>query len=534
MPPAAPPLRRPPLNRASVALAGALVGALIASSGLLAGCGGSSVDAARRPIPVVGLAASLDQVGQRLAAAFEAERGDKVALHLAASGTLASQALAGAPMDAVVFAGRTPMGRLEEAKLVAWSIDLLENDLVVATAKSATDDERALARHLISGAMSAEEAASLPPGFRLAIADPVVAPAGRYAKQALERLGVWESLRPRLVLAESVAQARAWTAAGDAAAGMLYRSDVEGNAALEIAAAVPAELHDRIAYPAALLARDGAKPHPVAAAFLDYCAASPRARRLFAEAGFRMAPRESQEGNAPAARRDATPERGRFDVAGPLLLTLGVAAAAIAINALLGLPLAWLLARRDFRGKGLVETLVLLPLALPPTVIGLALVMLFGQNGPIGAFLDAWTGWTLLFTWQGAVVASSIVSFPLFVKPAQSAFEAIPKVYFEEGQLMGLGERGALLHLGLPMAWRGIACGLALGFARALGEFGATLMVAGNIPGRAQTLPLAIYSASATGDLAAAMLYASILAALALGLTLAARLLSRRGVEFDH
>lgn len=183
-----------------------------------------------------------------------------------------------------------------------------------------------------------------------------------------------------------------------------------------------------------------------------------------------------------------------------LLLSLKVAGWATAINLLLGIGVGFLLARRQFPGRDLLDSLLTLPMVLPPTVLGYYLLVLIGRRGPLGAWLQESFGINLIFTWQGAVIAAVIVSFPLVFKPARAAFEAIDRQLEDAGRVLGLSEAAVFFRITLPLAWRGILAGLLLAFARALGEFGATLMVAGSIPGKTQTLSIAIYEAVQAGQ----------------------------------
>ncbi|MBP9217866.1 MAG: molybdate ABC transporter permease subunit [Sterolibacterium sp.] len=183
-----------------------------------------------------------------------------------------------------------------------------------------------------------------------------------------------------------------------------------------------------------------------------------------------------------------------------LLLSLKVAGWATAINLLLGIGVGFLLARRQFPGRDLLDSLLTLPMVLPPTVLGYYLLVLIGRRGPLGAWLQESFGINLIFTWQGAVIAAVIVSFPLVFKPARAAFEAIDCQLEDAGRVLGLSEAAVFFRITLPLAWRGILAGLLLAFARALGEFGATLMVAGSIPGKTQTLSIAIYEAVQAGQ----------------------------------
>ncbi len=181
-------------------------------------------------------------------------------------------------------------------------------------------------------------------------------------------------------------------------------------------------------------------------------------------------------------------------------LSIRVAVFATTINALIGIPLAWVLARHRFRGRGLVDLLVTLPLVLPPTVTGYYLIVLLGRRGWLGAPLYAVTGWSIAFTWYAAIVAATIMAMPLMVRTARAAIESVNLDYEKAAYTLGRSEWSAALEVTLPLARKGLLAGLVLAFARALGEFGATLMLAGNIPGKTQTLPLAIYTAVQTGE----------------------------------
>ena len=174
-----------------------------------------------------------------------------------------------------------------------------------------------------------------------------------------------------------------------------------------------------------------------------------------------------------------------------LLLSLKVTMVATIALSVIGLLLAFLLARVEFRGKVVVETLINLPLILPPSVVGYYLLLLLGRSNP----LLAWLEWQILFTWPGAAIASTIVGIPLMVQTSRAALATIDPVIENAARTLGSTEWDLFRRVTLPLARRGILAGVVLGGARALGEFGATLMIAGNIPGRTQTLPLAIYDA---------------------------------------
>src|SRR5437899_9231395 len=185
----------------------------------------------------------------------------------------------------------------------------------------------------------------------------------------------------------------------------------------------------------------------------------------------------------------------------PLYLTVQIALCATVLVVALGTPLAWLLARKNFWGKHLVDALVMQPLVIPPTVLGYYLLVLLGRGGPVGGFLEQKLGLVLVFSWRGAVLAAALASLPLYVKPARAAIEAVERGFEDAARLLGRSEWSVLGTITLPLAWRGLVAGSAMALARAMGDFGATLMVMGNVPGRRQTISIAIYDAWMMGDL---------------------------------
>lgn len=181
-------------------------------------------------------------------------------------------------------------------------------------------------------------------------------------------------------------------------------------------------------------------------------------------------------------------------------LTLKVALSASLLNLVFGVALGFVLARARWPGRDLVDALLTLPMVMPPTVLGYYLLVLFGRNSALGSFLQQTLGLELIFTWQGAVLASAIVSMPLVLKAARTAFEEVNHDLEAAARVLGLSEIALFFRVSLPLAWRTILAGLLLGFARACGEFGATLMIAGSIPGKTQTLALAVYEAAQAGQ----------------------------------
>ena len=211
-----------------------------------------------------------------------------------------------------------------------------------------------------------------------------------------------------------------------------------------------------------------------------------------------------------------------------LRVTLQVALSATALLALPALGIGYLLARASFPGKSMLETLVTLPLVLPPTAIGYLLLELFSRRGPLGSETLGFDP-GLLFTWRGAVLATAVVAFPLAARTARVAFEGVDPRLFAMARSLGLSRWRVLATIALPLARRGLSAALLLGFARALGEFGATVIVAGNIPGRTQTLALAIFQDIQLGEQGHALFLVGICAGLAFATVFAVeRLLAPR------
>jgi molybdate transport system permease protein len=183
-----------------------------------------------------------------------------------------------------------------------------------------------------------------------------------------------------------------------------------------------------------------------------------------------------------------------------LRLSLKVACWATLIDIVFGVAIGYLLARKRFPGRELLDAVLTLPMVMPPTVLGYYLLVLIGRNGPIGAWLQQHFGINLIFTWQAAVIAAAVVAFPLVLKGARAAFEAVDTQYEQAARVLGIAPFGVFLRVTLPLAWRGVLGGTLLAFARSMGEFGATLMVAGSIPGKTQTLSIAVYEAVQAGQ----------------------------------
>ena len=181
----------------------------------------------------------------------------------------------------------------------------------------------------------------------------------------------------------------------------------------------------------------------------------------------------------------------------------------------LGLIIAWLMTNYNGRWKGLIDSILTLPLVLPPTVAGFGILLLIGNNGPIGNFLEIF-GVNIIFSWYAAVIAAIVVSFPLMYKTTVGAFEQIDPNILSAARTLGASETKVFWRVAVPVARPGIAAATALTFARCLGEFGATLMVAGSIPGKTETIPIAIYFATQGGEMQVALIWVMIIFAISL------------------
>jgi len=215
-----------------------------------------------------------------------------------------------------------------------------------------------------------------------------------------------------------------------------------------------------------------------------------------------------------------------------LILSLLTTLASLVLAVVFGTPLALLLTRREFRGKALAEAIIDLPIVLPPTVAGLALLLVLGRRGVLGTPLDA-IGITIPFTILAVVLAQTFVAAPLYIRSVRAGFASVDRTVEEAAEVDGAGRLALLAKVTLPLAAPALGGGLALAWARALGEFGATIMFAGNIQGRTQTLPLVVYSEFQSSDLDSSVAAAAVLVVAAFGVLVAVRLTRwRRGLDW--
>ncbi len=212
----------------------------------------------------------------------------------------------------------------------------------------------------------------------------------------------------------------------------------------------------------------------------------------------------------------------------PLTLSLWVAALATGVSLVAGLPLAYLLANYNFRGREVLDAAITLPLVLPPTVLGYYLLVVLGNAGPIGKLYQTLFGGPLVFTWQAAVIASTVHAIPLLVKSVRAALESVPRAYERAARSLGASEWRLFWRVTAPLARRSILAATVLAFARSLGDFGTTLMIAGDIPGRTQTASVAIYDAVESGNTLVARSLVLVISALTMIIVYAANRLERR------
>ncbi len=439
-------------------------------------------------------AASAVDAADALARAFEATRPDvDVSVNAASSGALARQIAAGAPVDVFLTADPAWMtaavdaGRINHAAVV----DLWTNRLVVIHAA----DQPTRTLDAILAALRADA--------RLMIADPDVAPVGQRALEALNALDADPPAHAvvRTLDARAVVHA---VATGAAAYGIVYATDAR-LPGVAVAATLPPDAHQPIRYQIAPIAT---APN-IANDFIVF---------VTSNAGGDVARAHGFEFAVGAAAPPAPPVATDVDIWTPLRLSLLIALASTTMFAVPGVLIAWLLARRRFPGKILVETMVHLPLVLPPVVVG---YLLLAGLSRLGAGIT--------FTWFAAALAGGVMGFPLLVRAARLGFEQADRRLEQAASTLGASPWRVWRTITLPLAAPGVAAGLFLAAARAFGEFGATIVVAGNIPGETRTLPLAIFSAAhSPGADAAALTLIIVSVVVACGALAASAWLGRR------
>ena len=469
---------------------------------VLLACAAASA-ACESDAPKLLAASSLTEAARSWDADWRAQHGVGILRVHAASSDLVRMVEAGAVGDVLVTADAEQMDRLEEAGwiLPGSRIDLATNRLCLVTPMDAHVTD-------LDGVAHLQASSGL-----VALANPDAVPLGVYSRSWLEHLGVFASLRERIVRTTNARGTLAAVESGQVDFGVVYASDADRSKRVRTLRVSSEGEHDPIRYPAAILTASSN---------------SQRAKELLAllagEAGGRGLARAGLEPLVASGVSNSVREPLDGD-AGPglwsaLWISLSVAAAAVLLDLVPALILAWILARKRFFGRGCIEALATLPLILPPTAIGWLLLRSLSTDGPLG-------GLELLLTWPGAVLAAAVMSFPLILRSARTAFEEIDPRMESMGSTLGLSRARVGWTITLPLARRGILAGLLLGFGRALGEFGATILVAGNIPGRTQTLSLAIFDRYQEQRDAEALTLVGVSALLAFGLVMLVERLSR-------
>jgi molybdate transport system permease protein len=316
-------------------------------------------------------------------------------------------------------------------------------------------------------------------------------PVGRYARQVLHHLDLWSNVEDRLVSAMNARLVLDLVSRGEVDAGIVYATD----AAIEqehvvVADRAKREWHDPIAYPIAAL---GDPPARSSTLFVDFVTSS-EGQAILASFGF------TSPGEPPIRSTGIKNVQTSVSVTKTMSLTLMAAGGALLIVFPLGTALGALLAKRSFPGRELLDTVITLPMILPPTVTGYCLITALGARSALGSHLELWFGVRVPLTLLGAAIASGVIALPLMVKSARTAFESVDGELEAASYTLGKGRVATFFRITLPLARNGLTAGAILSFARAVGEFGATMMLAGMIPGKTMTAPLAIFHAFTTHD----------------------------------
>ena len=426
---------------------------------------------------VVLAASSLQDVLPVVARAWDAQGGVPVRFSFDATSRLAPQVFRGAPADVFISADEVWMRWLEERGGVDGpSIRrVATNQLVFVVPTGAPDppgDPGSIARADLA---------------RIALAGENV-PAGRYARVALESLGAWSSVEPRVVRGGSVRGTLEWVARAEADGGIVYRSDALAEDRVSLAFAFEGDDFPAPTYSGAVAARTEFRE--TAEAFLDFMSGA-EAVALLSASGFGPAS-AGAVAQAPAPRPALDASSG-LDPWTAVRLSLIVAFSAVVLGLVPAVAMGWLLARRDFLGKSFVSMIVMAPLVVPPVVTGFLLLSVLGRESALGGLL-ATMGLPIPFTLLGATLAALVVGFPLYVMAIRAVFDTVDRRYEEVSWTLGVRKAPTFWRISLPLALPGIAAGAVLAFARALGEFGATVVLAGNMEGETRTIALAVYS----------------------------------------
>jgi len=422
--------------------------------GLLTGCD----DRATAQDPLVFVAASFDQAVEAVSAP------EPLRVQAASSSVLARQIVQGARPSCFISANMEWMDLIDQKGLLEPGSrrDLVGNRLVVVVPKT-QDAEWSL------------------DGFtgRMVLGDPSHVPVGIYAKSALRRAGYWGALSDKLVFAADASLAMRFVERGEVDAGVVYETDAMASDAVRVVMALEGGV---VRYQIASLRGQDTR-------VLSWLT-SPSAIASYRSLGF----------STPGSGEVSLASIASISTSSALSLSLFVGMIATLLGLLPGMALAYWLARSDSPWRPVVEAFVILPLVLPPVVVGYFLLVLFGRQGFVGSWLADWFGWQLAFHWQGAALAALVMGFPLMVRAMRQAFEGVDPGLEDAAATLGASRWTAFYRVAVPLAAPGLVAGAALCFARSLGEFGATITFAGNVPGETRTLPLAIWTALSRVD----------------------------------
>jgi molybdate transport system permease protein len=390
------------------------------------------------------------------------------------SGTLAQQIDHGAPVDIFLSAGVEPVNQLKEKHLLTNVKSFLSNDLVLITPR---DNPAGVKRidQLTSDKVS-----------KIAIGTPKIVPAGDYAKETLLNNNMWGKVQNKLIFTKDVKQALAYVETGNVDAAFVYLSDAVHSKGSKVVAKVPKEDHQPILYYEGVVEGANQKEATKFLSFLNEA----NAQTLLEQAGFHGA-------------KISHPYKNIVD---PVALSFKISSIATVFVLVIALLAAKFLSKPKRRGKIFIEMFFMLPLVLPPSVIGFILIVVFGGNSWVGQRVESIFGQGLMFTWQAGILAAVVVSFPLMYQSISLGFSQIDPDIVGAAKVDGGSGWKMFWYIDLPLIIKFILVGSILSFARSLGEFGATLMFAGNIPGKTQTASTAIYMAMEAGDMKLATL----------------------------
>jgi molybdate transport system permease protein len=318
----------------------------------------------------------------------------------------------------------------------------------------------------------------------IAVGDPSHVPCGMYTKEALTNLNCWQAIQNRIIPAASVRMAQQYVESGQCELGIVYKAGAEQSKSVTIVSVFDSSLHMPIRFTAAAAANNVKGNDFIR--FLHQGVAV----NIFTQAGFTMC----NSGNPSKQLAIATDPPLKVNTWQTLTVSFKVAATCTLIAAAPGIWLGYILARKSFPGRSIINALIHLPMVIPPVVTGYLALVLLGKNSLAGKWLYDTFGISVAFSWAGAVVVSAVMGMPLLVRSVRTAVEMIDRRYALAADTLGAGPIRTFITVTIPLAAPGILAGLVLAFARCLGEFGATATFAGNIPGKTQTLSLAIYS----------------------------------------